>query len=61
MKIKIIKCSDSMMWYCKHVNETYDVIKDYSKESNEYLVRDAYGYLNIVRQKDCVVVEEQNE
>lgn len=60
MKIKITKYSDSMMWYCKHVGETYDVLRDYSKESNEYLVRDAYGYLNIVRPRDCEVVDEQS-
>ena len=61
LKIKITKCSDSLMWYCKHVGETYTVLRDYSKESNEYLVRDAYGYLNIIRPRDCVIVGEQNE
>lgn len=61
MKIKITKCSDSMMWYSKHIGEIYSVVRDYSKESNEYLVRDAYGYLNIIRPRDCVIVGEQNE
>lgn len=59
MKIKITKCSDSMMWYCKHVGETYNVVRDYSKESNEFLVRDACGYLNIVLAKDCEIVKEK--
>ena len=59
MEIKITKCSDSMMWYCKHVGETYNVVRDYSKESNEFLVRDAYGYLNIVLMKDCEIVKEK--
>lgn len=58
MKIKITKCSDSMMWYSKHIGEVYTVVRDYSTHSNEYLVRDAYGYLNIVRPKDCEIVGE---
>ena len=58
MKIKITKCSDSMMWYSKHIGEVYTVVRDYSTLSNEYLVRDAYGYLNIVRPKDCEIVGE---
>lgn len=58
MKIKITKCSDSMMWYSKHIGEIYSVVRDYSLHSNEYLVRDAYGYLNIVRPKDCEIVGE---
>ena len=57
MEIKITKCTDRLMWYCKHVEETYNVVRDYSKESNEFLVRDAYGYLNIVLTKDCEIVK----
>lgn len=58
LKIKITKCSDSMMWYSKHIGEVYTVVRDYSTHSNEYLVRDAYGCLNIVRPKDCEIVGE---
>lgn len=58
LKIKITNCSDSLMWYSKHIGEVYTVVRDYSTHSNEYLVRDAYGYLNIVRPKDCEIVGE---
>lgn len=58
LKIKITNCSDSLMWYSKHIGEVYNVVRDYSTHSNEYLVRDAYGYLNIVRPKDCEIVGE---
>ena len=58
MKVKITKCSDSLMWYSKHIGETYHVIKDYSKESNEYLVRASDGYLNIIRVYDCEIVRD---
>ena len=59
LKIKITNCSDSLMWYSKHIGEVYTVVRDYSTHSNEYLVRDAYGYLNIVRPKDCEIVGEE--
>ena len=58
LKIKITKCSDSMMWYSKHIGEVYTVVRDYSTHSNAYLVRDTYGYWNIVRPKDCEIVGE---
>ena len=58
LKIKITKCSDSSMWYSKHIGEVYTVVRDYSTHSNAYLVRDTYGYLNIVRPKDCEIVGE---
>ena len=58
LKIKITNCSDSLMWYSKHIGEVYNVVRDYSTHSNEYLVRDAYGYLNIVRPKECEIVGE---
>ena len=58
LKIKITNCSDRLMWYSKHIGEVYTVVRDYSTHSNAYLVRDAYGYLNIVRPKDCEIVGE---
>ena len=59
LKIKITNCSDRLMWYSKHIGEVYTVERDYSTHSNAYLVRDAYGYLNIVRPKDCEIVGEE--
>ena len=58
LKIKITNCSDRLMWYSKHIGEVYTVERDYSTHSNAYLVRDTYGYLNIVRPKDCEIVGE---
>ena len=59
LKIKITNCSDRLMWYSKHIGEVYTVVRDYSTHSDAYLVRDAYGYLNIVRPKDCEIVGEE--
>ena len=58
LKIKITNCSDSLMWYSKHIGDVYTVVRDYSTHSNAYLVRNACGYLNIVRPKDCEIVGE---
>jgi len=58
MKVKITKCNDRMMWYSSHVGEIYDVHRDCSKDTGEYIVRASDGYLNIIRFQDCIVVND---
>ena len=58
MKIKIIRCSDSMLWYNSLIGEVMQVVritpdKYWCKEPNEY------GCLNFVLIKDCEVVHEK--
>ena len=57
MKIKILRCSDSMLWYNRHLGEVMHVVRIFSdrywcKEINEY------GCLNFVLIKDCEVYSE---
>lgn len=56
MKIKILKCSDSRLWYNKYIGETFDVAyrtREYSEVC--YWVREGleYNCLNFVKQIDC--------
>lgn len=52
MKIKILRCSDSLLWYNLHIGETYKV---HRIDSDRFWVReqDDYGYLNFVLLSDC--------
>lgn len=57
MKIKILRCSDSMLWYNSLIGEVMQVVRItpdqyWCKEPNEY------GYLNFVLIKDCEVYSE---
>ena len=57
MKIKILRCSDSMLWYNKHIGEVMHVVRItpdryWCKEINEY------ACLNFVLIKDCEVYSE---
>lgn len=57
MKIKILRCSDSMLWYNRHIGEVMQVVRItpdqyWCKEPNEY------GCLNFVLIKDCEVYSE---
>ena len=53
MLLEITNCTDGMMWYSKHIGEKFNIIEDWG---TEFKVRDAYGHLNIVLKKDCVVL-----
>ncbi len=54
MRIKILRCSDSLFWYNSRINETFYVQRI---ESDRYWVReeDTTGYLNFVLFKDCEI------
>lgn len=60
MKIKIENCSDSLLWYGKHVGETFEV---YHEESEIYWTRETniWRALNWVKKSDCIVVKEPDE
>ena len=56
MKIKILKCSDTSLWYNSKQGE---VLKVHRIEPNLYWCKegDEYGCLNFVLISDCEVVE----
>lgn len=54
--IKIINCSDSLLWYAKLIGRTVEFIKEVDEG---YLSREPAGYTNIVRREDAEVVTNE--
>jgi hypothetical protein len=54
--LKITRCSDSLMWYCNHVNAIVPLLGTYP---DEYLSREPSGLTNIVKKQDAVVIEAE--
>lgn len=52
--IRIVKCSDSMMWYKDYVGKIVPLLRE---DDVEYLSREPTGYSNIVRKGDCELVD----
>jgi len=52
--LKIIKCSDPLMWYQSKVGETVQLVREYA---DCYMSREPAGYLNVVRLQDAEVIE----
>lgn len=58
MKVKILKCSDSRLWYNSCINKTYEVRRI---EGNLFWVRpeiDAYSGWNWLYAEDCEEIKE---
>lgn len=55
-KIKIIKSSDSLYWYTKHIGEVFDLERE---TVDYYWARERGGFrcLNIVAKQDAEVIE----
>lgn len=52
--LKIIKCSDSLMWYRKKVGQIVPLVRVHE---DCYMSREPAGYLNIVSLNDAKIVE----
>ena len=52
--LKIISCSDSLMWYRDHVDTIVPLLRVYS---DVYLSREPAGYSNIIHLRDAVIVD----
>lgn len=52
--LKIIKCSDSMMWYRRKIGHIVPLVKIHE---DCYMSRETAGYLNIVKLEDAEIVE----
>ncbi|WP_345969610.1 hypothetical protein WCX72_09805 [Sulfurimonas sp. HSL1-6] len=55
-QIRIISCSDPMMWYADHIGEIFPLIRE---EGGSYLTREPAGYTNVVRLADAEIVEDE--
>lgn len=55
--LKIISCSDSLMWYRNKVGEVVTLAKPEHADPDIYWSREPAGYLNIVKKRDAEVVE----
>ena len=60
MKVKVLRCYDPMLWYYDSIGESYSVY-GFDTITNEYVVRDSEGLLNIIKDKDCEVVQMISE
>lgn len=56
-KLKIIKCSDSLMWYRNMVGQTVPLLREHP---DCYMSREPDGYANIVKREDAIIVEEES-
>lgn len=54
MKAKIIKCSDSLMWYYDKVGDVIEIERETVKY---YWSREPSGYINIVHKSDVELLE----
>lgn len=54
MKAKIIKCSDSLMWYRDKVGEVIEIERE---TPMYYWAREPSGYINIVHKSDVELLE----
>ena len=52
--LKIVRCSDTLMWYRDKVGETVQLVREYD---DCYMSREPAGYLNIIRLDDAEIVE----
>ena len=59
--LKIIKCSDSMMWYRDMVGQTVALARAEDRDPDVYWSREPAGYLNMVYKQDAEVIEVKDE
>lgn len=59
--LKIIKCSDTMMWYRDKVGQTVVLARRANADPEVYWSREPAGYLNIVAKQDAEIIEVEDE
>jgi len=52
--LKLLNCSDQMMWYRDKVGEVVTFVREYE---DCYMSREPAGYLNIVKKQDAEIIE----
>lgn len=61
MKVKVVKCSDGLMWYRECIGQTFEIFR---VEGNpdlplRYWTREPAGYSNYLLPKDCLIIKEE--
>lgn len=56
--LKIIKCSDSMLWYLPLVGQQVPLLREIDEG---FLSREPSGYVNIVLKDDAEIINTTNE
>lgn len=56
--LKIIQCSDGMMWYGKHVGAVVPLLR---QDSEYFWSREPAGYSNIILLQDARVIDIADE
>ena len=56
-KLKVIKCSDSMMWYNNQIGKTFPCL---GQENDYYISREPGGLVNIIKKSDAIQLWQQN-
>lgn len=59
--LKIIQCSDSMMWYRDRVGDTVVLARPADYDPDVYWSREAAGYLNIIHKRDAELIKENKD
>lgn len=59
--IKILRCSDSMMWYRGMIGQNVVLARPADYDQDVYWSREPAGYLNIVDKSDAEIVTLENE
>jgi hypothetical protein len=54
--IKIISCTDHLMWYSHRVGDTVQLVRE---EEDYYISREPNGCTNIVHKKDAEVIDNE--
>ena len=57
MQIKIIKCSDSQLWYANLVGQCVELLWE---DTDGYWSREPAGYTNLVRREDAQVMNDES-
>ena len=58
MKIKIVSCKDSLLWYSKHIGEVFEVVK----VTTWYFwcrEKDEYEATNFIHKNDVEILEKE--
>jgi len=60
VKAKIVRCSDSLMWYNDQIGNVFVLIERFPEDKDVYWTREPAGYLNIIKRTDVIILENTN-
>lgn len=60
MRVKIIKASEDIYWYSKHIGEKFEV-EDGNDEDAYLVIDNNTGIDSYIQKDDCEIIEEENK